>query len=346
MKTKILLSIFCIFALSSYSQVFTEYFETAPVNANLEGYNGWYVSQHTSNNLGASPKIDELPLFFTAYPGSNVGRVAVLDSLVGITSATQRLSTRRVIFAGADTLKAPAVGAFYAAFIINIEPKSHREYRDFFTWEGSETSIFNRGRYFAKNSLDGTEVVFAVTKNSTTASHFINSSDNLQLTLQTGVNHLLVAKYEAIDGGSNDIVSLFVNPDPLKSETDNAARKLSSIDTATDYTAGTPIKINLRQRGVGAQIGGIRVSRTWGEAVMGVSSGLNAFTANKHNISANKKEIITGAMGSLKVYSVSGALLANVETTGKYNSNLAKGLYLVQFTDNAGVTSKAKVIID
>ncbi|MCF8390690.1 MAG: Ig-like domain-containing protein [Bacteroidales bacterium] len=43
-----------------------------------------------------------------------------------------------------------------------------------------------------------------------------------------------------------------------------------STDSQSDYTAGSSkIKINLRQRGVGAQIGGIRVGTNWEEVLLG-----------------------------------------------------------------------------
>lgn len=345
MKSKILLFTLLLSTVTVFSQTFVENFENATVNGNLEGYNGWYVSPKAGDNLGASPKIDEMPLFYTNYPGSNVGKVALLDSVIGATSANQRISTRRIIFAGNDTLKVPAAGAFYAAFIVNIKPQSFRSYRDFFTWEGSETSSFTRGRYFAKNNTEGSEVTFAVTKNSTSAADFKNTFDDLGLTLQTGVNYLLVAKYEIVSGSNNDIVSLFVNPDPLKTEAQNAAVKISAVDTQTDYSTGTAMKINLRQRGIGAEIGGIRVSRTWGEAVMGQTTGLISSKANIHNIYSVNKDIVTGQSGVIKVFTMSGALLVDEYCAGRYSSNLSNGLYLVDFTDNNGVVSKAKVFV-
>lgn len=345
MKKLILLIAVCTAAFAVNAQVFVENFATANVNGNLEGYNGWYVSPKVEDANGVSPKIDEFPLFYTNYPGTNIGRVAVLDSAVGATAATQRISTKRIIFAGNDTLKVPATGAIYTAFIVNVNPVSYRSHRDFFTFEGSETSSFTRGRVFAKNNAAGDEVVFSVSKNSSTASVLdASSSAALSMTLGTGINHLLVLKYEITEGGSNDIITLFINPDPTKTEA-LQTNKVSTTDTQTDYSTGTAMKINLRQRGIGAQVGGIRVGKTWESVVMGQTSGLNQPQSNFHNIYSADKDIISGAAGQLKVYSLSGTELLSVKTEGKFKTKLSTGLYLVRFTDNNGISSFAKIRI-
>jgi hypothetical protein len=345
MKKLILLIAICITASAANAQVFVENFETAPVNGNLEGYNNWYVSPKAGDDLGVSPKIDEFPLFYSNYPGTNIGHVAVLDSAVGATSATQRISTKRIIFAGNDTLKVPATGAIYTAFIVNIDPVSYRSYRDFFTYEGSETSSFTRGRVFAKNNAAGDEVVFSISKNSTTATVLDESSTTaLSLTLGTGINHLLIVKYAITEGASNDVITLFINPDPTKTEAQQA-NKVSTTDSQSDYSTGTAMKINLRQRGIGAQVGGIRVGKTWEAVVMGQTSGLNQTQSNFHNIYAAGKDIISGKEGQLKVYSLSGLEILSEKTEGKFTTKLNTGLYLVRFTDNSGIISFAKVRI-
>ncbi len=345
MKKQFLLILLISLTATLSSQVFVENFETATVNGNLEGYNGWYVSPKSGDNYGVSPKIEEYPLFYTNYPGSNIGHVAVLDSAIGAVSTTQRISTKRIVFTTGDTLKAGTSGALYYAAIVNINPVSYRSYRDFITWEGSETSSFTRGRVFAKNNTAGNEVVFAVSKNSSTAADLdAASSAAIGLTLSTGTNHLLVLKYQIVDGTSNDIITLFINPDPLKTE-DEQLYKMSTFDTQTDYSATTAIKINLRQRGVGAQVGGIRVGRSWDAVVMGKTSGVNQPDANRHNIFVADNQIITGAIGLLRVFSISGAEVIKTQVTGKYSHNLSAGTYLVNFTDNQGVVSATKLLL-
>lgn len=346
MKKQFLLFVFVTLAASLSSQVFIENFETATVNGNLEGYNGWYVSLKSGDNYGVSPKIDEYPLFYTNYPGSNIGHVAVLDSAIGAASSTQRISTKKIVFAPGDTLKASAAGIkFYSAFLVNINPVSYRSFRDFFNYEGSATSSMTRGRIFAKNNTDGSEVAFAVTKNSSSSADFDAASTTmLGLTLSTGVNHLLVLKYEVVADASNDILTLYVNPDPTKTEAEQT-NKLTAPDTQTDYGTTAWLGINLRQRGVGAQIGGIRVGRSWDEVVMGKTSGVNQPDANRHNIFVTGNQIVTGVSGQLRVFSLSGAEVINAEVKGQYTHGLSAGTYLINFTDNQGVVSATKLLI-
>jgi hypothetical protein len=345
MKKQILLLSILLITFGVSAQVFVENFESATVNGNLEGYNGWYVSLKSGDNYGVSPKIDEFPLFYTNYPGSNIGHVALLDSAVGAVSSTQRISTKKITFAVGDTLKASAPGIkFYSAFMVNVNPVSYRSYRDFFNYEGSATSSMTRGRVFAKNNTAGDEVMFAVTKNSSTGADLdAASSVSLGMTLGTGVNHLLVLKYEVVDGASNDVLTLFINPDPTKTEAEQT-NKVVAPDTQTDYSTGAWLGINLRQRGIGAQIGGIRVGRSWEATVMGLSSGISS-TGSNHLIYSSENSIVTGVAGKLNVYSLSGSTLISEFTEGNFKTNLQSGLYIVQFTDLQGRMSTAKIKI-
>lgn len=342
MKKVILLLAICMTAFTVNAQVFVENFATATVGANLEGYNEWYVSFKVEDANGTSPKIGEDPLFYTGYAGSNLGHVALLDSVIGTTSATQRISTKRIIFASGDTLKPGTTGAIYSAFMVNISTNSYRSYRDFFTYEGSEGSSFTRGRVFAKNTTAGDQVMFSVTKNSSTTSILdANSTTTLGLTLGTGVNHLLVVKYEIIDAASNDVITLFVNPDLTKTEAEQT-NKLITSDSQSDYSATTPMKINLRQRGIGAQIGGIRVGRSWDSVVLGIGSGFNQPNLN-NNIYASGKSVYTNESGNLTIYNLSGAEVLTTKTIGKFETSLSKGMYLVKFISDNGFISSGKI---
>lgn len=345
MKSKILLFTILVFVFNAGAQVFIENFEGATVNGNVEDYNGWYVCPKSSDAYGVSPKIDEFPLFYNDYPSSNIGKVAVLDSIIGTTSSTQRISTKRIVYTTGDTLKTGTNGAMYASFLVNISAQSYRSFRDFFTWEGSETSSFTRGRIFAKNNTDGSEVTFAITKNSSGVTDFDAANTSLLgLSLTTGVNHLLVLKYEIVDGSSNDIISLYVNPDPTKTESEQT-NKLTANDVQSDYSATAPIKINLRQRGIGGQIGGIRVGRSWDAVVMDAGTGLSTTKGNPHKISVAGNEIVTNTSGFLSIYSLSGSVVDNAVVEGRYTPMLRTGLYLVRFTDKDGVVSSTKLQI-
>lgn len=326
-------------ALSLNAQVFVENFATATTGGNVEGYNQWYVSAKASEAYGTSPKIDASTLFYKDYIGSDIGKVAVLDSLVGKTSATQRISTKLVTI-GNDTLVSKDGQKMYAAFLVSIQPKSYTSYRDFFTWEGSTTSSFTRGRVFAKNIAGTNDIQYAVTKNSSSAADYAESP---VISGGVGAYHLLVLVYEAIAGDNNDLIHLYVNPDISKPESQQV--KLTSKDTQSDYK-NEKIKINLRQRGIGAFVGGIRVGTSWNMVLKGNNTGLANIDSPEMGITAWGNIIITKSAGKVEVFDIAGRKLIDEATNGRLVTNLKNGLYIVRFKDNNGIVASGKISVN
>lgn len=346
MKKVILLVLVLVTILSSNAQVFVENFETATANSNLEGYNNWYVSAKAEDAHGISPKIAEGALFYTGYAGSNIGNVAVLDSAIGVIDKStgpqgQRISTKIIKF-GNDTLKAIVGQKIYCAFLINFSTHSIRSYRDFFTFEGSKSSSSTRGRIFAKLNTTGDIVSLAISKNTSNSTGWVESTTLPSLTLNTGINNLLVFCYETIDGASNDKVSLYINPDLTKPEIEQT-NILIPLDNTTvaDYGLTSGLGINLRQRGIGAQIGGIRVGKSWDSVVLGKNTGID--NVNTTNFRISGKSIITHEPGNLRIYNLAGSEVLSAATEGRLDTNLDKGMYLIKFVDNTGKTSALKV---
>lgn len=340
MKKGILLLVICMTGFTVHAQVFIENFETATINGNVEGYNEWKVSPKAADALGVSPKIGEGALFYSGYAGSNIGNVAVLDSAIGVTSATQRISTRIVKF-GNDTLKTVVGQRIYTAFIANISAQSYRSYRDFFTYEGSKTTSSTRGRIFAKNNTAGDLFTVALSKNSSTAGQYVESTSIPTLSLSTGINHLFVFCYDNIEGSDNDRIILYIDPDLTKTEAEQT-NVLISTDPVGDYALSAGLGINLRQRGIGAQIGGIRVGKSWDSVVLGINTGFNQPNIN-NNIYSSGKSIYTDESGKLTIYNLSGAEVLSAKTTGKLETSLNKGMYLVKFVNDNGSISSGKI---
>lgn len=341
MKKKLLLLIMIISAGTLNAQVFTEYFENATSGMNLEDYNDWYVSFKSSEALGVSPLIEEETLFYDGYIGSDTGNVVVLDSLVGWDSSTQRISTK-VVTIGGDTLR-PIVGdTMYYALIVSILPNSKTSYRDFMTWEASTGSNFSRGRVFAKISDDNMDLNLAVSKNSSS-----ELAESEVMAGGVGVYHLLVLSYQVIEGDANDVITLYINPDPTKPEAEQT-NKLVNIDSNSDYTAGSSkIKINVRQRGIGAKIGGIRVGTNWEEVLQGEQepdvTSVKEAENSVNEIRAFSNTIITSGPGSVQVYDISGRKIISQDTNGRLDTSLRNGIYLVRYQDNNGKVVIGKV---
>jgi hypothetical protein len=339
MKKLLLLTFVSLFAFISSAQVFVENFATATINGNVEGYNGWYTCLKAADAVGVSPKIGEGALFYTGYAGSEIGNVAILDPAVGETSATQHISTHTIIFEGNDTLK-PAIGTkLYAAFLVNFANTSYTSYRDFFTFEGSKTSSSTRGRIFAKYDATTEDMLLAVSKNSSSAGVYVESSTLTGLTLDPGINHLLVLCYEWKDGDSNDEITLYINPDLTKTEAEQT-NKLVATDAQTDYSLTSMIGINLRQRGIAAQIGGIRVGTAWSNVLV---TGLSTARLSDASVSSFGKTVKTDGSGQLALYNLLGKEVLSARTNGQLETSLNNGLYIARFTGDDGNTTTGKV---
>lgn len=333
---KLLLLVSCIATLTVNAQVFVENFATATVGGNVEGYNGWYLCVKAADALGVSPKIAEGALFYNGYVGSNIGNVAVLDSAIGVTSATQRISTKIVKF-GNDTMRMVVGEKIYTAFMVNMSAQSYRSFRDFFTYEGSVTTSMTRGRVFAKNNAAGDAFTLALSKNSSSAGVYVEYATPLA----TGINHLLVFCYEVVEGTDNDKLSLYINPDLTKTEAEQT-NVINATDVQSDYSQTAAIGINLRQRGIGAQIGGIRVAKSWTSAL---TSGLSSVNEDLMTIKAMGKTIRTNTAGVLKVYSLVGTEMFASKTQGDLETSLNSGIYLVRFVGENGKTAFGKIAI-
>ncbi len=208
----------------------------------------WIVSRKANDALGTSPMVANRNLSYSGYVASGQGKVAVLDPAVGSASSSQRISVYYI-----DTLGARDTMSVYAAFLLKPVSAYNTTGRDFVIWEGSVGSSMVRGRLFMAKSAD--KVKIGITKNSTTISAW--SED-----LEVNTTHLIVMKYEYNPGASNDVVKVFVNPHLDKTEEANSC--LVSSDNATDMQLRG---FGLRQRGTGAEIGGLRIATTWAEAL-------------------------------------------------------------------------------
>ena len=338
MKKTITLLALCATVIFANAQVFTENFESHAVGSNLEGTNGWYVCLKSGDNLGVSPTIAAGTLTYTGYASSGVGKVAVLDSINGSVSTSQRISTKIVQLNGED-LTAVVGEKIYVAFLAKISVDSKKgAARDFVNIEGSATSSMTRGRVFAKVTNEG-ELSFGISKNGTTFTE-ANQADGLSV----NDTHLLVMVYETIEGESNDKLTLYYNPDLTKTEAEQT-NKVAANDTQTDYAGTAKLGVNLRQRGIGAQIGGIRVAKSWAGAVGAGSASNPEVKANFNNIRLAGKSIVTDCAGTLSVFNLTGTEILSQPTNGNFETNLTNGMYIVRFVNAQGIKSTAKIVV-
>jgi len=298
-------------------------------------------------------------LVYEGYPESGVGNSVVLDGLLGVTDADKRLSTNKMKINGEDIINKDGQTVF-VSFIAQIDGTvSKTSARDFFTFEGYTGSNFSRGRVFVENQGDGTMFI-GVSKNASSQSDIgwimdpAVPTDTMLFYTDSPILFVVAyeghADYEDELGASveGDVVKVYVYPEKdvaLEDQTYQA----TALDINSGYGDSNPIGINLRQRGVQAQISGIRVGFDWDEVVWGGTTSsieLNAADAADASIYAVGNTVYTSENGSVEIYSVTGNRVFAGYSNGSVSTALQSGLYIVKFTAENGVVSSEKVIIE
>ena len=206
--------------------------------------NGWEV--HSDGGATPNPiTVSDGALSYLNYAPSGVGNQVMLNNV------------------GQDVNHSfPAditSGILYAAFMVNLT--SAQSAGDYFVHFLGQSSTTFSGRVCAKSNGEGYQL--GIVKSAAVANAVYAGQ-----VLDFGSTYLVVMKYEIVPGTANDLVSLYVNPVVGASEPATASAIASDI-TGTDPTriAG----FALRQGAVASSpllsIGGIRVARTWDEAV-------------------------------------------------------------------------------
>lgn len=157
-------------------------------------------------------------------------------------------------------------GTVYASLLINVTTPGEDSYSFAFVGLSKNNAGLagksgdEKCRIFTK-ATDASHYQIGVSKNGSTGTY-------ADATLEIGKTYLVVLKYEFVDGNTNDICSLWLNPD-MKAEPKTADATISSAADAS-ATNGL-IGIELRQGGNGGKNGAkvqydaIRVATTWAE---------------------------------------------------------------------------------
>lgn len=304
--------------LAVNAQVYTEYFDHLSASDEIEGQDGWYLNPESSHQeVGAngegSPLIGSAdPMFYGDYKGNDEGKVVVLDSAVAYYS--DQRSTNKVITNGVDTLRLPASGGVYTAFLFKPLLQSKEKIRDFFGYEFSATNISSsRGRVFMEP--DGNDVQFGVSRNVTKVTYGLDTSKIFVGGMEE--TYLIVLKYEMGDPlvDKDDTVKLWINPDVMLPEDGQAY--ISSKDEQDDQTEGDIVRLTIRQRGQNAEISGIRSGTSWEDVLTG-SDAENIATS----VSTTQAELAVDiypnpSNGAFTVANVAGADVMIYDVTGK-----------------------------
>ena len=248
-----------------------EYFDYTE-NSALEGQGGWVVSTKASEATGSSPIVISRTITYSGYDGSATGKAALFDDAQQQT--TEGNSRNSVVpFVSA---KPATDDVFYAAFLGDFSNTATTSGKEIFSFikqgaaAGDGTTA--RGRVWVKVTSEGNKC-FAIRKNGQTIETYSAETPKTDAAL-------LVVKYvnkSTGSSGANDEFYLFVNPDPTKTEAENAAVKMDAL--GNDADGGADLRyVCFRQTKLNAAYAGLRVAKTWEDAVMYNSGGATAIS--------------------------------------------------------------------
>lgn len=226
---------------------------------------GWIrYGSHTQNPI----QVVQGALSYAGYQENAIGKA------VKITDGSTTDEDLQIAFSN-DPITS---GSIYAAMLVNITDAGQGEQPAYFVAFTGKTSkgwadginATEYGRIFSiKSEYDG-KFKFGISKNNANPS--VITED-----LNLGETYLLVLKYEFIDGGTNDITSLWVNPIDFKNEP-----ATTLIGTITQGDASTTNGLQAFEIHQGqtfnrltptATIDAVRVATTWAELFNPTSTG-------------------------------------------------------------------------
>ena len=204
-------------------------------NAGLLTNNGWTGFSGTTNFISAGSPV----LFYAGLPSSGVGNSA------GLTNTGQ--DAYKLLSSNNTT------GDIYTSFLVNLSSAGTGDYfYSLYSTNASGGGYF--GRVFAQASGSGFN--FGISRNTSTSSQ-VSYETNVR---SFSTTYMVVTKMARVDGLSNDVVSLWVNPVLGASET----TPLLTNNIGADNTVGISA-VALRQGSTtpGARLGNILVGSSW-----------------------------------------------------------------------------------
>lgn len=233
----------------------------------------------TGNLYGQGTSIDPTGLGWIRYGSHTANVIQVVDGALSYAGYQETATGKAARITNGGTTdedlqfafsKDPITsGSFYASMLVNITDAGQGDKPAYFIAFTGKTSkgwvdgvnATEYGRIFSIKSGEG-KFQLGISKNNAAPS--VTTED-----LDLGKTYLLVLKYEFIDGSSNDITSLWVNPADFKNEpTTTLIGTISQGDaSATNGLQGIEIRQgqNFERLTPTATIDAIRVATTWAE---------------------------------------------------------------------------------
>ncbi len=240
----LIFSLFVIWQLGSGQTLLVENFEYPAGDLPVSPSSAW-----VSANTGNAVQVTSGSLSYTGYlpgTGNSIALATGLDYKNQFSSITS--------------------GSVYAAFLINVTSSTAAgDY--FFHFLESSSSTYYKGRIWIKTGSSASKFYIGVAKSGTTPAVAYSANE-----FDAGTTYLLVLKYQINASTGDDVVTLYVNPDPISAEP--ASPTVTAADNST--TDATSITLaGLRQASANAPyltLDGLRVATSWTDAISDITA--------------------------------------------------------------------------
>ena len=353
MKTKsiyfLAILIISLFIHNSVSQtLFTEDFNY-PVMPSITGMNGW-MNGYAPNPNNPIPVITP-GLTFSGYSGSGIGNCILVRN-----DSAPSLCVRKY-FTEAST------GNVYMTCMLRVDSLTATANEDFVISldKGGNLSDYRNELYIKKYNSSSFFLGIRKYQTTTYAPSLLNKNQT----------YLVVTKYKFVSGSAtNDTVSLFIIPgsipvsEPLPDQVTSVGNDAENLgEIIVNNHAYPSVGNGLRKSSV--KIDGLKVSMSWGEAVLSAIEQTSEEIPETFKLEQNYPNpfnpqtiinfsIKQKSMVKLAIYDITGkeiAILVNNElTAGTYNYNfdaakLSSGIYLYRIEAGDYVSTKKMTLI-
>lgn len=150
---------------------------------------------------------------YTAHSGGGTNPISVISGNLTypVYPASGLGNMIQLVNTGEDVSKNLAAdittGTVYASLLVNVDSAQSGDY--FFHLGPNPISTTFRARVFVKKAVNG-NLAFGLAKGSTSVTNTPIYTDSIY---STGTTYLVVVAYQFVDGATNDLVKLWVNPD-------------------------------------------------------------------------------------------------------------------------------------
>jgi hypothetical protein len=290
---------------------------------------GWLVNPNQNN--GSAPIISSASSL--GFPASVTKVVTLKEQFSVVSTSKYRMDGKLLSYnyenvTGSQTL--------YAALLVQVTGVgTGTTTGSWFFALGESTFAKSGGKIYAVGS--GAGYKFALAK-SVDASKVVETSGH-----SFGSTQILVLKYTPNStSAKDDVVSLYVNPD-LKAVEPVTATIVSNETIGSDFVSTDILSAILFQKGPGVRVAGMFMTNAWSE-IQSVFTAIPTLKADKTVVTFIGGKLNTSSPGQLKIYSLQGAELFYVKTSGSVKVDLPKGIYIAKFKSETGIESVNKVM--